>query len=128
MNADFENILINVNNLLYGNRSIIDKEDFSDLSGLIEKMIDERSNKVEKELREKNDTYIYNWIKIQTIKDYLAAYDDFSKKMIIQHDDLESEIFSIIQNAMYVQGLRDGLNLLNLAAGNKIKIFKTDVV
>lgn len=115
MNTNFENIPIN-------------KNEFSDLSGVIEAMIQVQSNKVEKELRAENDTYTYSLLKIQTIKDYFAAQNDINQKLMMQYDDLETDIISILQNAMYVQGLRDGLNLLNLAAGNKIKIFKTDIV
>lgn len=110
------------------NINILNKNDLSDLSGLIETMIEKQSNKIEKELRSENDTYTYSLLKIQTIKDYFAAQSDINKNLIIQYDDLEGDIISALQNAMYVQGLRDGINLLKLAAGTKIEIFKTDVV
>lgn len=114
MNEYFKNILKN---------QFYNKEEFSDLSELIEQAIDGRTNKVEKELQTGNDTYIYSLIKIETIKNYLAAENELNQKLMFQFEELETDIISILQSAMYIQGLKDGLNMLNLAAGNKIKVF-----
>lgn len=127
MNINFDKIIEDLDSIRSKDDNTV-REEVNDLSELIIQMINTRSQKVEDELRKNNGTYVYSLMKIQTIMDYFMAKNDTDRKLIMQFEELENNIVAVLQNAMYVQGLRDGINMLNMAAGYKVMIFDKELV